>query len=358
MQAVYQEVACTVCGKSFIPRFTYQAKRTKNGDYDFFCSQNCYISKITSNDKKKCHNCGKNFELKYAWQIAQTQGDLKFFCSDACRNPGKIAAHRKRYNGVRKIAVLNQKGGTGKTTTAVSLAAALATRGFNVLLVDMDAQGNVGVSLGISGEFSAYHLLITEMQPDDIAIPVRPNLDVIPSNDTLASAEIKLVNMPNREAVLRRKLGAASGYEFIILDCGPSLSMLNQNALMFADEVLIPVSCDYLALVGVKQVLKTIQQINTIMHHPVKILGVLPTFFDRRLRISTEVVRNLKDFFKDLLLPPIRSNTRLKEAPSVRKTIFEFAPNSHGAEDYLHLVDAILAKSGKTVARSQKRSQS
>jgi chromosome partitioning protein len=126
------------------------------------------------------------------------------------------------------------------------------------------------------------------------------------------------------------------------MDCGPSLSVLNQNALTYADNIIIPVSCDYLSLVGVKQILRTLKKVNELLLHPVSILGVIPTFFDVRTRISVEAVNTLKSYFKDRVLPPIRINTRLREAPGHKKTIFEYAPDSRGSQDYRRLVESVV----------------
>ncbi|MCA9558687.1 MAG: ParA family protein [Myxococcales bacterium] len=248
----------------------------------------------------------------------------------------------ERGQRMRRIAVLNQKGGTGKTTTSVNVAAGLAEAGHRVLLVDLDAQGNVAVSLGLSSRQNIYHVLVDGAHPADCIVNVAENLDALVSNTSLAQAEVKLVNAPrDRFKVLSNRMAAVTNYDFVIMDCGPSLSVLNQNALTYADHILIPVSCDYLSLVGVKQILRTLKKVNELLLHPVSILGVVPTFFDVRTRISVEAVQTLRSYFKDRVLPPIRVNTRLKEAPSHKKTIFEYAPDSRGSEDYRALVQRI-----------------
>jgi chromosome partitioning protein len=234
---------------------------------------------------------------------------------------------------------LNQKGGTGKTTTAVNLAAGLADQGHRVLLIDVDAQGHVGVSLGVRGERSLYHIVVEGADPADCIVPINEHLHVITSNETLASAEIFLARMDEgRDRILRGRMASITNYDYVLLDCGPSLSLLNMNALTFADELLVPVSCDFLSLVGVRQILKTVRHVNELLLHPIRILGVLPTFYDQRNRISDESVKSMQSHFRDRVLPPIRVNTRLKEAPSHRQTIFEYAPYSRGAADYRRLV--------------------
>ena len=243
----------------------------------------------------------------------------------------------------RIIAVFNHKGGTGKTTSAVSVAAGLAMKGKRVLLVDTDAQGNVSVSLGASSERSLYHVLVMGLRVEDAIKTVRPNLDLIPANETLAAAELYLAGRQNRDRVLRdRLLAGAAGYDYVVVDCSPSLSLMNQNALVFADSVLVPVACDYLSLVGVRQVIKTVKNVNALLHHPVQIWGVLPTFFDSRAKICHEAVSTLKDHFGDRCLAPVRAAIKVKEAPAQGQTIFEYAAGASAAEDYAAVVDRII----------------
>ncbi len=296
---------------------------------------------------KTCSACGAVFTPAYVYQLAVTaQGQRKYFCSLECRKNG-LGTEAFRARRARRIAILNQKGGTGKTTTAVNLAAGAAERGHKVMLIDTDAQGNVGVSVGISGEQSLYHVLVEGADPVEVAVPVRASLDVITSNSTLAAAEIWLANQnpKHRSRVMTHRLNSmrvSRRYDYVVIDCGPSLNLLNQNALSYADEVVIPVTCDYLALVGVKQVLRTIKDIERHLHHAVRISAVLPTFYDARTRLAREVLTTLQGHFKDKCLAPIRTNTRLAEAPSYRKTIFEYAPGSHGARDYARVVDWLV----------------
>jgi chromosome partitioning protein len=245
--------------------------------------------------------------------------------------------------GPRKLAIFNHKGGTGKTTTSVSVAAGLAMKGLKVLLVDTDSQGNVGVSLGVKAEKTLYHCLVMGLRPQDVAVKIRENLDLVPSNETLAAAELYLAGRQNRDRILRDRLAAAaSHYDVIILDCSPSLSLLNQNALVFAEGILVPVACDFLSLVGVRQVIKTVKNVNSLLHHPVSIYGVLPTFYDARARICRDAWGTLKEHFGDRCFQPVRSTTKIKEAPAQGKTIFEYAPDSHAAADYQRVVDRIV----------------
>ncbi|WP_437338383.1 ParA family protein [Sorangium sp. So ce394] len=254
----------------------------------------------------------------------------------------------------RYLAVFNHKGGTGKTTTAVSVAAGLAARDKRVLLVDTDAQGNVSVSLGASAERSLYHVLVMGLRIADATRTVRPNLDLLPSNETLAAAELYLAGRQNRDRVLSDRLSAAAAaYDYVVLDCSPSLSLMNQNALVFADSVLVPVACDYLSLVGVRQVIKTVKNVNALLHHPVQIWGVLPTFFDGRAKIAREAVGTMKQHFGERCLAPIRQAIKVKEAPAQGQTIFEYAPGTPAADDYLAVVDRIIESRERGVTGSE-----
>lgn len=300
--------------------------------------------------EKTCTACGQVFRPAFVFQIAVSPtGQKSHFCSLECRKES-LGAEAFRAKRARRIAILNQKGGTGKTTTAVNLAAGLAERENDVLLIDTDAQGNVGVSLGVAGERSLYHVLVDGVDPGEASVPVRQHLDVITSDSTLAAAEIWLARQTTdaRSKMLTKRLNllqVSRRYDYVIIDCGPSLNLLNQNALSYVDEVVIPVTCDYLALVGVKQVLRTIKDVERHLGHAVRISAVLPTFYDGRTRLAREVLETLQGHFKHKCLEPIRHNTRLAEAPSHKKTIFEYAPVSHGAADYNRVVDWMLATS-------------
>ncbi len=347
--------SCCVCGKGFELHFSFQRRDTDSGPR-FYCSSSCVLEESSTGPKLvdvetgrivsnsgdalvQCDQCGRPFKVAFLGQIFVAGNQTRRVCSPECR--AKLVKTATANHHIEKIAVLNQKGGTGKTTTSVTLAAGLAAKGKRVLLIDMDSQGNVGASLGVRGEKSIYHVLIDAMPPQEAAVPVRPGLDIITSDETIAAAEIRLVNMKRRERLLRQRLEGLTGYDYVILDCAPSLSIVNQNALTYATDVLIPVSCDFLAMFGVKQILKTVRYVREQLVHPIEILGVLPTFYDPRARITHDVVASLQDYFKDQMFEPIRANSKLKEAPSYKKTIFEYDAKSPAAVDYQKLVDAV-----------------
>jgi chromosome partitioning protein len=241
------------------------------------------------------------------------------------------------------LAIFNHKGGTGKTTTAVTLAAALASRGKQVLLVDTDGQGNVATSLGLTPTRTLYHVLVMGQPFASAVLSPRPGLDVLAANETLAAAELYLAGRAQRDRILATRLASCrDSYEHVIIDCSPSLSLMSQNTLVFADAVLCPVACDYLSLVGVRQVLRTIKQVNRVLGHPVRLWGVLPTMFDTRARVCREALDALREHFKDRCLDPIHTNIKAKEAPAQGETLLEYSPEARCTVDYLRVVDRLL----------------
>jgi chromosome partitioning protein len=348
--------SCSVCGTAFEMQFRFQME-ARDGGHTFFCSQRCQAASVS--DGVECDVCNTRFRVDLVAQVVRVSGERRYACSEVCR-ARLLAAEvraptpafdepcaippvlRPRRATLRRIAVFNHKGGTGKTTTCVTVAAGLAARGLRVLVVDTDSQGNVAHSLGIKPERSLYHVLVMGLAPRAAAVNVRPNLDVIAANETLAAAELYLAGRQTRDRILRDRLEQTTDYDVVLLDCSPSLSLLNQNALVFADGVLVPVACDFLSLVGVRQVLKTVKNVNALLHHPVQIWGVLPTFYDSRARICRDALETLQTRFGDRCLDPIRQATRVKEAPASSKTLFEHAPDSHAALDYERVVDRII----------------
>lgn len=239
---------------------------------------------------------------------------------------------------MRKIALLNQKGGVGKTTTAVNLAAALSRLDRRVLLIDLDPQSNATISLGVAPhqqKLTTYSVLTgTPPQP----MTITPNLHMIPANIDLAGAEMELTSAIGRESVLRDALAPLQGYDFILVDSPPSLGLLSVNALTYVGEVMIPVQCEFLALHGISLLLRTVDLVKKRLNPALEITGVVPCMFDARKGLSRETVVELEKHFKDRICRTrIRTNVRLAEAPSHGKSIFDYAPESNGAEDYMSL---------------------
>ena len=243
---------------------------------------------------------------------------------------------------IRRLAVINYKGGTGKTCTVANLGHGLALRGYKVLVIDSDPQGSLTYLLGVRPTKTLYNLLIDDAPLSECIMNARPNLDIICANEHLFPAETKLARQKRREVVLSKKLAQVTGYDFIIMDCAPSMNIMNQNALLFASDIILPVSMEYLSLVGVKQLLKNIQIVNKIFKRSVRITRVVPTFYDKRNKKSKDVLESLSRVFPNYLSSPIRTSVGLSEAPGVRQTIFEYDPLSKGAEDYNQLVEEVL----------------
>lgn len=243
---------------------------------------------------------------------------------------------------MRKICIINQKGGVAKTTTTINLATALAANEKRVLIIDLDPQGNVGTSLCVQNDKSMYDLLINDADPYDCIVSVSPNLDVIPSDSALAKAELIMSGQTSRETVLRRKLEPVFNYDYIIIDCPPSLSLLNVNALLYANEAFVPVSTDFLALDALKKMSQTISEINELFDHDIKITQVIPTLYDKRSKACVETLKEIKRGYDELVSNPIRMNSKLREAPSQGKDIFDYAKRSPGALDYKKLAQMVM----------------
>ena len=246
---------------------------------------------------------------------------------------------------MRTIAITNQKGGSGKTTTAVNLGACLAQLGKKVLLVDLDPQAHLTSSLGIKAhelEQAVYELLKGEATLGEVLI-ARGKLRVIPSTIDLSGADIKLSGVPGKEFLLKEALDKAKDFDYILIDCPPSLGLMTLNALTATREVFIPLQTEFLALQGLSKLLETIKLVQKRLNKDLAIGGIVATRFDRRKNLNREVVAKIKDYFGDKVFDTlIRDNISLAEAPSYGQTIFEYAPRSYGAQDYLSLTKEVI----------------
>lgn len=257
--------------------------------------------------------------------------------------------HREREpengeTGMRKIAVVGFKGGIGKTTTCVNLGAALALRNRRVLLIDTDTQANLSIALGISDyKKSLTEVLLRKIDAEKCILPARENLDLLPGDLRLFKAQQRMVVELARERIFLDVLGGLNGYDYQLLDCAPSLSLLTVNAVSYVDEIFIPVSMEMLAMAGARDFMRYLRDITRIMGRGAAIRLIIPTFYDPRRRVSNMVMQNLTEEFGTRVTHPIRVDTKLSEAPGAGQTIFEYSARGRGAEDYARLAEWVEA---------------
>ena len=237
---------------------------------------------------------------------------------------------------------MNHKGGVGKTTTAINLAAGLSRQGKKVILIDLDPQGNIDLSLKVDSQNNIYDAMSGKVSINDCIVNIATNFDLISSTETLIKAEHYLYTSEGNRMLLKRMLEEISGYDYMLIDCPPSLGILNQNVLAFCSEVFVPTSTDFLGFNALKKMRLVVEKIEETYNNPIRITKVVPTLFDKRTKASKQTLAEIKNDFGALVSEPIRSNSKIREAPKQGKSIFSYAKSSAGAKDYGLLVDSVL----------------
>jgi chromosome partitioning protein len=246
------------------------------------------------------------------------------------------------------IAITNQKGGVGKTTTAINLAASLAANELKILLIDSDPQGNSTSGLGVEKNqesLTLYNVLLGGVPIEQTIVKTNcDGLDLLPADKNLVASNLDMVDLPDREYRLRNALSSVrDGYDYVLIDCPPALDLLTLNAMVAADSVLVPIQCEFFALEGISQLMDTVDKVRDSFSHPLKIEGILLTMYDDRTNLTRQVADDLKEFFNDeVLTTVIPRSIRLAEAPSYGKPILMYDPRSRAAESYIKLAKEIL----------------
>jgi chromosome partitioning protein len=256
-----------------------------------------------------------------------------------------------------KITVANHKGGVGKTTSTINLGAALAKMGYKVLIIDTDPQGNVGAIFGIRAKENLYHIFVDGIRAEECMVNARPNIDCILSDKKTELAEVYIAGNVGRERTLAERLENVKGYDFILVDSPPSISLLQTNAVVYTEDVICPVSMDSLAVAGAMSVEETFELIQKYKFADPRVIGILPTFVDMRLIATEQILREIQERWGNTstkILPPIRIDTTLTRANKANRTIFEFDPKAKASEDY-YRVALVLAGKEASIPEREKR---
>ncbi len=332
---------CEVCSTRFPLTKRFQVFR--DGDrVRYFCSETCRTAAVTQAPVEICEACGSSFAMQYAYQTLPYEGQVRKVCSMACRR-----ALAERLSPVvlptARLCIANQKGGTGKTTTAFHLAAGLARQGLPVLLVDADPQGSLSDLFQAAEGPGLAEVLRGDTSLLESARPLKDNLYLLPAGQGLVDLAMdRSVDV----GVLRARLSPLGDFRVVLMDPSPALSPLTEATLAFAGAVLVPVSCDYLAIHGVRQLSDTLSALRERMGRVVELIGVVPTFFDGRTRASRAVLDILERHFPGKVMSPIRASADVRDTGISGRTVFEKSTSGRGAYDYRVLVDDVGKRLG------------
>lgn len=332
---------CEVCAARFPLSKRYQVFR--DGERTrYFCSEACRAAAVTQAPLVPCESCGQSFAMQYAFQVLPHEGQVHKVCSMACRRALTERLSPRQATTVR-LCVANQKGGTGKTTTAFHLAAGFAARGLPVLLVDADPQGSLTDLYQAGGQPGLADVLRGGTTLLEAARSLGDHLHLLPAGrDLVGLAMDRSLDV----GVLRDRLAPLGDFRVVVLDPSPAQSPLTEAVLAFAGAVLVPVSCDYLALHGVRQLSDTLAALRDRMGRVVELVGVVPTFFDGRTRASRAVIEILGRHFPGQILSPIRASADVRETGASQRPVFEATPSGRGARDYRILIDEVAVRLG------------
>ncbi len=336
---------CEVCEKKFIPRASYQ-RIEKNEKIYFVCSISCKNKLLNkSYENKKCIVCSKMFLKQYSYQSLKIGDSNLYFCSIDCKNKISKAVTGQKKEEKKKtriIAIFTQKGGTGKTTTAVNLAIGLKQRNYKTLLIDGDPQGSIEDSLDIIEPHKTLYDVFKDTPIKDVILETDRYPDLILSDSSLNVINVELAKNKNRHGVLKEKIGDfLNKYDYVIIDCSPTLSITNQNILYLAKEILIPISCDYLSLASLGQVLATINDIEKFLNHKLFLLGILPTFYIKNQKSSKEIYAALKKYNLPKIFSPIPETADIRFSASIKESIVTMK-GKKGETSYNELVNRVI----------------
>jgi chromosome partitioning protein len=332
---------CEICGTSFNLAKRIQIHR--DGErVRYFCSEPCRKSALTNAPTCQCEKCGRSFALEFAYQELAHEGGIRKVCSMECRQALMADLSPRRLPTVR-FCVANQKGGTGKTTTAFHLAVGFAGRGVPTLLIDADPQGSLTDMFESAGAPGLAEVLQGKASLMESARRLRDNLHFLPTGRDLVTLGLDRSLDAN---LLKKRLSPMDDFRVVILDPSPASSPLTEAALAFSGGVLVPVSCDYLAIHGVRQLSQTLAGLRERLGRVVTLIGVVPTFFDGRTRATRAVMEVLERHFPGKVLPPIRASADVRETGASNRPVFEASPSGRGAADYRVLLDAVAARIG------------